>query len=122
MEAGIRIIELSQKLHSMFVKQSAHEKRRLLDFVVSNCLWKDGLITPTFRQPFDMLAVAVARNLPSEVASEVPSARNENWLPFVGDYRTFLNCPSVDHAELFGESLAYGYASKALGFSCLPGI
>jgi site-specific DNA recombinase len=81
MEAGIRIVELSQKLHSMFVKQSAHEKRRLLDFVVSNCLWKDGLITPTFRQPFDMLAVAVARNLPSEVASEVPSARNENWLP-----------------------------------------
>lgn len=39
MEAGVRIIELSQRLHSMFVKQPAHEKRRLLDFVVSNCSW-----------------------------------------------------------------------------------
>jgi site-specific DNA recombinase len=70
----------------LFVKQPAHEKRRLLDFVVSNCSWvvsncswKDGLITPTFRQPFDMLAVA--KNLPSETASEVLSAKNENWLP-----------------------------------------
>ena len=81
MESGVRIIELSQRLHSMFVKQPAHEKRRLLDFVVSNCSWKDGLLTPTFRQPFDMLAVAVAKNLASETVSEVPSAKNENWLP-----------------------------------------
>jgi hypothetical protein len=47
MEAGVRIIELSQRLHSMFVKQPAHEKRRLLDFVVSNCSWKDGWLTRT---------------------------------------------------------------------------
>jgi hypothetical protein len=81
MEAGVRIIELSQRLHSMFVKQPAHEKRRLLDFVVSNCSWKDGRLFPTFRQPFDMLAVAVAKNLASETVNEVPSAKNENWLP-----------------------------------------
>jgi len=81
MEAGVRIIELSQKLHSMFLRQPAHEKRRLLDFVVSNCSWKDGRLTPTFRQPFDMLAIAVAKNLPSELVSEVPSEKNEKWLP-----------------------------------------
>lgn len=27
---------------------------------------------------------------------------NENWLPFVGNYRTFLNSPSIDYAGLFG--------------------
>ena len=81
MEAGVRIVELAQKLHSMFVNQPAHEKRRLLDFVVSNCSWKDGLLTPTFRQPFDILAVAVAKNLPSETLSEVSTVKNENWLP-----------------------------------------
>jgi hypothetical protein len=43
--------------------------------------WKDGLITPTFRQPFDMLAVAVAKNPPSETPSDVASAKNEKWLP-----------------------------------------
>jgi hypothetical protein len=64
----------------MFVRQAAHEKRRLLDFVVSNCSWKDGRLTPTFRQPFDMLAVAVAKNRASETANKVPSAKNENWL------------------------------------------
>jgi DNA invertase Pin-like site-specific DNA recombinase len=81
MDAGVRIIELSQKLHSMFLKQPAHEKRRLLDFVVSNCSWKDGRLTPTFRQPFDMLALAVTKNLPSATLSEVPSTKNEKWLP-----------------------------------------
>ena len=81
MDAGVRIIELSQKLHSMFLKQPAHEKRRLLDFVVSNCSWKDGRLTPTFRQPFDMLAVAVSKNFPSETLNEIPSAKSENWLP-----------------------------------------
>jgi site-specific DNA recombinase len=40
MEAGVRIIELAQKLHSTFVKQTAQEKRRLLNFVVSNCSGK----------------------------------------------------------------------------------
>jgi hypothetical protein len=73
----------------MFVKQPAHEKRRLLDFVVSNCSWKDGQLTPTFRQPFDMLAVAVAQNLGSETLSKFPSAKNENWLPSLDAFRTF---------------------------------
>src|ERR1700683_2992271 len=40
MEVGVKLIELSQRLHSMFVKQPAHEKRRLLDFVLSNSSWK----------------------------------------------------------------------------------
>jgi hypothetical protein len=48
---------------------------------VSNCSWKDGRLTTTFRQPFDMLALAVTKNLPSATLSEVPSTKNEKWLP-----------------------------------------
>src|SRR5579872_4461743 len=91
MESGVSIIELSQRPHPMFVKQPVHEKRCLLDFVVSNCSRKDGLLTPTFHQPFDMLAVAVAKNLASEIVSEVPPARNENWLPRNHDFQLSLH-------------------------------
>ena len=31
----------------------------------------------------------------------------EAWLPFVSNYRTFLNNPNVDHAALFGGLSVY---------------
>ncbi len=37
MEAGIKILELARNMHRLFAQQPAQEKRRLLDFVVSNC-------------------------------------------------------------------------------------
>ena len=40
----------------LFEEQSASEKRRLLEFVLSNSIWARGELTPVFRQPFDMLA------------------------------------------------------------------
>jgi site-specific DNA recombinase len=58
MDEGIRLPELAQRAPELFDRQSADEKRRLLDFVLSNCSWKGGRLTATFRQPFDILAVA----------------------------------------------------------------
>ena len=52
-------MEWAQGAAAMFEKQPAREKRRLLDFVLSNCSWKGGELTTEYRQPFDMLAVAV---------------------------------------------------------------
>ena len=56
LDEGIRILELSQKAYGLFKKQEPREKRRLLNFLLSNCSWKDGELTPTFRQPFNMIA------------------------------------------------------------------
>jgi hypothetical protein len=81
MDAGIRILELSRNMHRLFAKQPADEKRRLLDFVVSNCSWKGGTLTPEFRQPFDMLAVANGQSHTSGTANLGENSRNENWLP-----------------------------------------
>jgi site-specific DNA recombinase len=65
---GIRLLELARSARSLFEQQEAHEKRRLLDFVVSNCSWMTGTLTITFRQPFDILAKATATAAPSEGA------------------------------------------------------
>jgi len=40
----------------LFAQQAAREKRRLLNFVLSNCTWENGELVATLREPFDMLA------------------------------------------------------------------
>jgi site-specific DNA recombinase len=40
----------------LFGQQVAREKRRLANFVLSNCTWENGEVVATFREAFDMLA------------------------------------------------------------------
>ena len=37
--------------------QSGRERRRLLDFVLSNSTWGNGELRVRFRQPFDLIAL-----------------------------------------------------------------
>jgi hypothetical protein len=56
LDEGVQLLELTGRMYELFVKQSPREQRRLLDFVLSNCAWKDDQLAVTFRQPFDMIA------------------------------------------------------------------
>lgn len=40
-EEGIKMLELAQRARLLFENQPPSEKRKLLDFVVSNCRWKN---------------------------------------------------------------------------------
>jgi site-specific DNA recombinase len=80
-EAGIRLLELTRNMHRLFEKQQAAEKRRLLNFVVSNSIWKGGKIVPVWRQPFDMIAVANKPTSDGSCGTELKNGLNENWLP-----------------------------------------
>ena len=53
---GIALLEFANRAGELFEKQPANEKRRLLDFVLSNCTWAGGELTPKYRQPFDIIA------------------------------------------------------------------
>lgn len=59
MEDGIRLLELAQNASRLFVKQPAHEKKRMLNLVLSNCEWDKGELRAAFRQPFDLLSETV---------------------------------------------------------------
>ena len=81
MEEAIRILELAYRAHELFQKQEAREKRRLLNFVLSNCTWKNGELNVTFRQPFDMI-VEMQREHENKKAAYLPkSDLFESWLP-----------------------------------------
>ena len=58
LQEGVAILELANRAAGLFEMQVATEKRRLLDFVLSNSTWGNGKLTVEFRQPFDLIAVA----------------------------------------------------------------
>jgi site-specific DNA recombinase len=80
MEEGVQLLELARNAQKLFERQEPREKRRLLNFVLSNCTWEDGEVVANFRQPFDLLAdtaVSAARAAAGDTAKTVKS---EIWL------------------------------------------
>ncbi len=80
MAEGIRLLELARNARRLFEKQEAREKRRLLDFVVSNCSWRDGQLKAEFRQPFDLLADTAMAAANASAADGSDAAKREMWL------------------------------------------
>ncbi len=80
MEEGVKLLDLARNAQRLFAKQEPREKRRLLNFVLSNCTWEDGEVVATFRQPFDMLAetTTTARRAKTDGAAKLP--KTEIWL------------------------------------------
>jgi site-specific DNA recombinase len=55
-DAGVRIIELAQRAHSLWVRQEPDERRKLLKILLSNCTFDGVTLYPTYRKPFCWLA------------------------------------------------------------------
>jgi hypothetical protein len=43
---------VARNAQRLFAAQEPREKRRLLNFLLSNCTWEDGEVVATFREPF----------------------------------------------------------------------
>ena len=80
LDKGIALLDLARNAQSLFAMQEPREKRRLLNFVLSNCSWEDGEVFATFRQPFDMLAETATAAARIERDESAKSAKNEIWL------------------------------------------
>ena len=80
MDEGVQILELARNAQKLFEQQEPREKRRLLNFVLSNCTWEDGEVVATFRQPFDLLAETTAIATRAATRSGSNSAKSEIWL------------------------------------------
>jgi len=57
------------------------EKRRLLNFVCSNSIWKDGKLIPNYRKPFDLLAVTNVAYQKEKATFPSKSDLLDIWLP-----------------------------------------
>src|SRR5215204_5623883 len=78
---GVTLLDLARNAQRLFAKQEPREKRRLLNFLLSNCTWEDGEVVATFRQPFDMLAETVIETRGEHAAGIASAPVFEKWLP-----------------------------------------
>jgi site-specific DNA recombinase len=80
LDEGIRILELAQNARRLFEQREAREKRRLLDFVVSNCSWKGGELNADFRQPFVLIVETAAEAARAGRGGRAEIVDREIWL------------------------------------------
>ena len=78
LQEGVAILELANRAAELFEKQSGSEKRRLLDFVLSNSTWGDGELRVKFRQPFELIALGTTELKQKKVAG-VGSDDLDQW-------------------------------------------
>lgn len=89
MKEDIQLLELARNAQRLFERQEPREKRRLLNFVLSNCIWDDGQVVATFRQPFDLQAEMALIASRHEAVEETNSPKSEIWL---GDLDSNQGC------------------------------
>ena len=82
MDEGVALLTLARKAYSLFDSACAIEKRRLLNFVLSNCIWQHGELRAEYRQPFDMLIGMFVEPDPTDGGG--------------GSYRTLCAAPDAD--------------------------
>jgi hypothetical protein len=80
-EEGVPLLRLADRAHALFERQVPAEKRRLLNSLLSNCVWKDGALTAEYRQPFDMLALACEAAGDQIGEDTAKTASFEKWRP-----------------------------------------
>jgi site-specific DNA recombinase len=81
MHDGVQLLELARDAQRLFECQEPRQKRRLLNFLLSNCTWEGGKVVATFRQPFDSLAETTAIAARHEAMNMTKLAKSEIWLP-----------------------------------------
>ena len=77
---GVKLLDLARRAPELFERQESREKRRLLNFLLSNCTWKNGSLHAEFRQPFDMLAVATKAAGGFDTGGGNAETVSEKWL------------------------------------------
>jgi hypothetical protein len=102
MDEGVQLLELARNAQRLFAKQEPREKRRLLNFLLSNCTWEDGEVVATFRQPFDLLADTAVTAARAAAGEGTRSAKTEIWLPFLNTYRHRISNVSWRKCGNFG--------------------
>ena len=78
-EEGIKLLELAHPAHRLFESQHPNEKRKLLDFVLSNCRWKGGRLDADYRQPFDLIATAAFADRQLNSGGSPEKGDFDNW-------------------------------------------
>lgn len=76
---GVKVLELVRRAPVLFESQPPGEKKMLLNFLLSNCVFQGGDLRPTFRKPFDLLVDTHRAHLSSIKAGGGGNGDFEKW-------------------------------------------
>ncbi len=79
-EEGIRVLELAHRAVELYERQDVLEQGKLTALVFSNSTWGGRRLHPQFRQPFGIIADAMAESANREAAGGGPDGFSELWL------------------------------------------
>lgn len=80
MNEGVDLLILAQDAEEIFQKHEGASRKRLLNFVLSNCTWKDAQLSANFRKPFDLLLENTTSQHDPKSGDGYDDAGKENWL------------------------------------------
>ena len=80
-EEGAALLELAARARELFEQQEPKDQRKLLNYLVSNCSWRDGRLSAEYRQPFDIVAKMAVETEQRRPLLVDPQADFANWLP-----------------------------------------
>jgi site-specific DNA recombinase len=75
----VRILELANKAHSLYVTQTPQEKAKLLRMVLSNCAVDAVSVYPTYRKPFDMIFEGAKTGEWWALVDDLRTLKDSNW-------------------------------------------
>jgi site-specific DNA recombinase len=55
-DEGLALLDADARARQLFERQEPAEQRKLLNYLVSNCSWRDGQLSVEYRQPFNIIA------------------------------------------------------------------
>lgn len=105
-DEGVHLLRLVQLAPQLFEKQEPAEKRQLLNFLLSNCFWKDGSLTAEYRQPFDLLAVARQEADALQRKNGSKKVKTDNWLTENAVFKLFSKYSLIFSGFRLGFELA----------------
>ncbi|MBS0290284.1 MAG: hypothetical protein JSS07_09665 [Proteobacteria bacterium] len=86
---GVKLLELAQNAYKLFIQQDPTQKRRLLNFLVSNSYWAGKALRVELKKPFDLLMKLSELTVQEMDLGVLKKQHFENWLPEWDDFRTF---------------------------------
>ncbi|MCW5647228.1 MAG: hypothetical protein KIT23_08415 [Sphingopyxis sp.] len=78
---GIALLGIAKDARQMFAKADHAGKRNILHHLLSNCSYKDGEVSATFRKPFDIIVESFPQPQARDSASSANIGKSEKWLP-----------------------------------------
>ncbi len=79
MDTALQVLELVSSAYNAFIRKTPSQQRALLNLLLSNCELRSGVITATYREPFNYLADFAKSGNDDGAESGDPDLRHQVW-------------------------------------------